>query len=99
MAIGKQKVDSSGWVLFDSDLLTPLGIGVVEAPGGTKDEGANAWHRDLVDLSGNKLVALAKMILERGESGTIPKKRMARLIDDGIRNSELPASLRGRLEA
>ncbi|MBI4485676.1 MAG: hypothetical protein HY655_06655 [Acidobacteria bacterium] len=98
VAIGKQKVDSAGWVIFDSDLLGPLGIGMVEAPGGTKDEAANAWHRDLVDLSGNKLIALAKTILERGESGTIPKKRIAQLIEDGIRNNELPDSLRGRLE-
>lgn len=99
VAIGKERVDSSGWVLFDSELLSPLGIDVVEVPGGTKDEGAKQWHRDLVNLSGNKLAALARAIIERGESGTVQKKRLAALIDAGIRNGELPDSLRGWLDA
>ncbi len=98
VAIGKAKLDSAGWVLFDSDLLGPLGIGLVEdSRGATKDEAANAWHRELVDLSGNKLVGLARKILEHGESGTVLKKRMAELVEDGVRNSELPTSVGGLL--
>lgn len=98
VAIGKQKVDSSGWVLFDSEILLSIGIGVAEVPGGTKDEEANSWHRDLTDLSGSKLVALAKAIFAHGESGTIPKKRMATLIEEGIASQQLPANLRDRLQ-
>lgn len=98
VAIGKQKVDSSGWVLFDSEILRSIGIGVAEVRGGTKDEEANGWHRDLTDLSGSKLVALARAIFAHGESGTIPKKRMATLIEEGIASQQLPANLRDRLQ-
>jgi hypothetical protein len=98
VAIGKNKVDSAGWVLFDAELLPALNIGVKAVPGETTDEGANSWHRDLVDLSGLKLVALAKTIFTHGESGTITKNRMVTLIEEGIQQRELPVSLRGKLK-
>lgn len=97
VAIGKQKVADAGWVLFDSDLLEPLGIAVKDVPGATKDAHANQWHRDLVDLSGSKLVALARAIFDHGESGTITKKRMVDLIEQGIKQHDLPQNLRDKL--
>ncbi|MCL4402739.1 MAG: hypothetical protein M1436_08775, partial [Acidobacteria bacterium] len=60
--------------------------------GTTLDEGANAWHRDLV-LSGSKLVALTMAILRFGESGVVLKLRLRQLVEDGIRNGELPEKL------
>jgi hypothetical protein len=65
--------------------------------GQTPDSGANSWHRDLVDLSGTKLVKLARLILENGESGTVLKKRLEQLVEEGIQQSELPEKCRTKI--
>ena len=96
MAIGCHEIASMGYVVFDSGLLPAAGIEIRESKGTTLDEGANAWHRDLV-VSGNKLVALTKAILRHGESGTVLKKNLRQLVDEGIRDGQLPEKLRKKL--
>jgi hypothetical protein len=83
VAIGKDRIDHAGWVTFDSMILERAGIEVLENPGESLDQEANAWHRDLV-LSGNKLVSLAKAILRDGDSGQVLKGRMQQLISEGV---------------
>lgn len=96
VAIGRDKIASMGYVVFDSGLLPAAGIEIRENRGTTLDEGANAWHRDLV-VSGNKLVALTKAILRHGESGTVLKKNLWQLVYEGIRDGQLPEKLRKKL--
>lgn len=96
VAVGRDRVADMGYVLFDSTFL-PAGISIEQTKGTTPDEDANAWHRDLVDLSGSKLVALTKAILENGESDTLLKRRLLELIEDGIQAKELPERLRSKL--
>ena len=84
------------YVLFDSRLLHEANIDLRKNPGTSLDQEANAWHHDLV-LSGNKLVALAKAILEHGDSGTALKIRLQQLVDEGIREGQLPERLRKNL--
>jgi hypothetical protein len=97
LAVNRQKIDNMGYVLFDSDLLTTAGIDTLEENGATPDEEANSWHRDLVDLSGNKLIALTRLILETGETGTVLKKRLEDLVAEGIRQNQLPERCRTKL--
>lgn len=88
----------TGWVMFDSDMLAAVGIGTsASEPGDTQDKQVNQWHRDLVELSGNRLVALTKLILIHGESGTVLKKRLRELVEMGINAKELPEKLRPKL--
>jgi hypothetical protein len=86
-----------GYVLFDSELLAAAEIDTTTETGTTPDEGANAWHRNLVELSGNKLVTLTRAILENGESGTILKKHLRELVEQGIQEKQLPEKLRSKL--
>jgi len=96
--VTKDKVADHGYVLFDSALLPAIGIErLEEKEGTTPDKDVNAWHRDLADLSGQKLVALTRTILERGESGTVLKKRLRELIEMGIQEKQLPERLRSKL--
>lgn len=98
LALTKDKVADTGFVLFDSELLPELGINTsASEPGQTPDREANGWHRDLTDLSGNRLVALTRAILERGESGTVLKKRLTELVLSGIAEKQLPEKCRLKL--
>jgi len=99
LVITRQDIAHTGFVLFESEWLGAIGIAVsADRPGKTPDEGANAWHRDLIDLSGNKLVALTKTILERGDSGTVLKKRLYELVEAGIREKQLPEKFRSMIK-
>ncbi len=95
VAIGRDKIMDTGYVVFDSDLLPAAGIEVRESLGTTADKGVNAWHRDLV-VSGNKLVALTKAILLNGESGTVLKLRLLELVEEGTRNGQIPDKHRAK---
>ena len=98
VAITKNTVADTGFVLFNSEVLPEIGIGTSDVEiGQTPDKHANGWHRDLTNLSGNKLVALTKAILENGESGTVLKKRLCELVEAGITENQLPEKCRSKL--
>jgi hypothetical protein len=96
VALGGDNIGHMGYVLFDSALLPDVGIETVQNRGGSPDEAANPWHRDLV-MSGRKLVTLTKVILEHGESGTVLKVRLRQLVEEGIRDKEIPEKCRAKL--
>jgi hypothetical protein len=97
VVLGLDRIADQGYVLFDSSLLSTAGITHQVQQGQTPDEAANEWHRDLTGLSGSQLVMLAKLILETGESGTVLKKRLRQLVEDGIERRELPERVRSKL--
>jgi len=93
IAVGGQRIDHTGYILFDSDQLASAEIPVQTSKGLSEDKGINDRHRDLV-LSGKKLLALAKLLLQHGETGTITKPELIELVEEGIRSGELPESCR-----
>ena len=99
IAVGRHEIASTGYIIFDSALLTEVGIDSMREKGATQDATANEWHRDLVQLSGNKLVALTRGVLERGESGVVLKKRLLELVAAGVEAKELPEKCRAMLPA
>jgi hypothetical protein len=96
VALGRNAISDMGYVLFHSDLLAAAGIETRVNPGESPDKGANPWHRDLV-MSGHRLVALTKAILQHGESGAVLKLRLRELVEEGIQNKEIPERYRSRL--
>jgi hypothetical protein len=95
LALGCNNIDHTGYILFDSDQLTPAEIQLRASTGQTHDKGINDRHRDLV-LSGKKLLALARLLLEHGETGTILKPVLEESIEEGIKAGELPERCRRR---
>ena len=98
IAIGGQRIDHTGYILFDSAHLEAAGIQIQNNQGQSDDTIANSWHRDLV-LSGKKLLALAKLLLQHGETGTITRPELADSVENGIRSGELPESCRKKKTA
>jgi hypothetical protein len=97
VATMRDHIDSMGWVVFDAAQLPAIGVEIQNNLGKSKDEGANPFHRDLV-VSGNKLVALTRIILQMENtpenSGTVIKGRLKQLFAEGIEKKELPEQLK-----
>jgi hypothetical protein len=97
LACGRQHLDNVGYVLFDAALLERASIGLDATDGQTDDAVVNRFHADLTNLTGNKLVALTRLILLEGESDTILKKRIVELVREGLNSKELPEKVREML--
>jgi hypothetical protein len=93
VGVGRERIADMGYVVFDSALLSDAGIAVQVKDGASHDQGANKWHRDLIDLSGNKLVRLTMLILRDGDSGVVLKGRLRELVAEGVRLKELPEDI------
>lgn len=87
----RAKPDDTGYILFDSEVLTRADISVSDhETGATADKEANARHRDLVDLSGKKLVALAREILNsREEPETLLKEDVVEILKAGVASGRI----------
>jgi hypothetical protein len=97
LACGRQKLDDVGYVLFDASVLAKASIELDPIEGKTDDSVINQCHADLINLTGNKLVALARLMLLEGESNTILKKRIVQLVEEGLSSKELPEKVREKL--
>ncbi len=77
------------YALFDRDILDET-FKVKKSPGGSPDSIANSfWHHDLVELSGLKLVQLAKSILENSKKVRVSEKDVANLIAKAIASGRI----------
>jgi hypothetical protein len=97
LAVGAQHLDNVGYVLFEASLLEEASIALDPTDGDTVDSVVNKCHADLINLTGNKLVALARLILLEGKSDTILKKRIVELVREGLNSKELPEKVRRKL--
>jgi hypothetical protein len=97
LALSAQRLDNVGYVIFDASLLEGISVELDPTEGGTDDAVVNKWHVDLTNLTGNKLVALARLILLEGQSDTILKKRIVELVQQGLNLNELPEKVRDKL--
>jgi hypothetical protein len=90
IAATRDHVSNLDYALLDLQSLLILNPKIKHTRGGTPDEEANAsWHRDLHELSGLKLVELAKIILERAERRRFSKKDIGQLIAQAISSGRI----------
>lgn len=91
MAGNREKLDKLDYVLFPQAYLDAAEIVREVAHGDTPDNEANAWHRDLVKLSANKVVALMKMVWKRdNEQERIAKADVRAGIVDAVLEGRIP---------
>jgi len=97
LALTVERLDNVGYVLFDASLLERISVESDPTDGKTYDSVVNKWHLDLINLTGNKLVELTRLILLEGQSDTILKKRIVELVEQGLSSNELPEKVRDKL--
>ena len=91
MAAAREKLDKLDYVLFPRGYSDGAGITCEEVLGDTPDDQANVWHRDLVGLSANKVVALTKMVWKQdNDPKRISKTEAKELIIDAVLEGRIP---------
>lgn len=74
------------YVLVDEQLVSRRNLSVKQTPGETPDTHINNnWHRDIIELSGRRMVLLGKIILDHGIFDTRLKKRIEQLVIGNFR--------------
>jgi len=95
VAAKRENPDKFDYVLFPEELLDAIDIAIGASEGDSFDLAANKqWHRDLVKLTGEKLIGLARLIRAQAEIDRVPERRVSELIIAGIDRGEIE---RGRL--
>ena len=75
--------------LLDEKELDALSVHKEKTQANTADDVVNQAHRDLVITSKDKLIHLAHTFKSKGETGRILKKKVRRMIKQGIDSGEI----------
>lgn len=102
VAATKNFLANIDYALVDIDVIAELGLTMSETPGEVPDEVASESHRDLVQLSAEKVTELARAISDRAtlerHSKTQVRKTLIHSIDAGyIDESSLKENLAHKL--
>lgn len=89
LASGRDSISNLDYAVFDLNLLCGIGIDIKDEPGVTPYEKANIWHKDLIELTGRKLVKLAEAMLTNAEIKRISEKEILRLIKEAVANGRI----------
>ncbi len=92
LAANCNKVSNLDFALLDLGVFSKLEIKVECAAGQTPDEQVNKWHRDLVELSAQKLIELAKAILSSAGKKRLSKRSLVRLIAEALEFNHISAA-------
>lgn len=67
LAGNQESIATFDFLLFDEAVITTLGLKIKVTAGKTPDREANRWHRDLIELTGKKALALVLAIFDNAE--------------------------------
>ena len=82
-------VSNFDYALFRQETLDEINIEVKETSGETPDTSVNAWHRDLIELSASKIVALANQISTKAERKRILSRRILELLAQAVTSGQI----------
>ena len=95
LAANRDRVDVFEYALFDEHLLKRVNVKVKEVPGCLPCGTVNPWHRDIVQLTGSKIFALAKAIYPVLQTRRVYGAEVRQLIKREIQSGAIdPSKLR-----
>ena len=103
LAAGRIAASNFDFALFTKTSIAENDIKITEAVGKTVDERVNEFHRELIELSTGKLLALAKIIQENAKRERFMEPKILTLISDAIKDGRfnldvLSENIRNRLQ-
>ena len=76
------------YAIFDQDLLSAIGVEAKCAPEGTTK--AAVWHRALPELTAEKLMDLAGIIMRHAKRERLPERKIFSLVKGAVDRGEIP---------
>ena len=99
MLSNRDHVEKLDYVLIDLEACSNLDIKILISEGKTPYKRANSWHRDLIELSGCKLVEIARAIYYKCERRRIKPSRVRKTLIDALDTGEIKKSrLSGKMK-
>ncbi len=92
LAASRSLVEHLDYLVFDSDIPDRAGLKIRNIPGSTADKDANAWHRDLAEISGRKLLAFAIEVFQNSSRSRCSEKQILAMIKAAIERKEIDRS-------
>ena len=89
VAGGGQHLTAIDYAVFDTAVIDEIGIATARNQGNTPDEEVNSQHLDLVSLTADQVVTLARSVQDHGEMRRINRKDIASLLEKGISDGKL----------
>lgn len=86
LAVNRQgkSIEEFEYALFGEDILTEIGIKITREEGDTADSLVNTWHRNLIELTTEKIVRLANGIRMHGKKQRVLGKRIRGMIIEAM---------------
>jgi hypothetical protein len=76
------------YVVFDSDILATVSVHIEKTVGDCPAPDINRLHHDITQVSAERLVAIARLILDNGTIDRILPKDLIPIIENGVRNQD-----------
>jgi hypothetical protein len=90
LAAGREKPDNFDYAIISTGILNEIGIRWKPTHGDSPDDDVNTkWHRDLYELSAQKLLELARRISRDGTLARVAKKDIKIWLVDGVKRGRL----------
>lgn len=89
LAAGRDSVANFDYALISQEVVTTLQIKVKQSPGETRDATVNEWHRDLCELSADKVMDLARAIQNEADKRRILGKKLLGHLREAIRSGRI----------
>jgi hypothetical protein len=80
----QENLSNFDYVLVDQSVIENAGFKIESNIGETPDSTANTWHRDLIELTADRLLMLARIIRQEGEIERLPEKRVIQLVNQSL---------------
>ena len=87
----RMNVQALDFALFEYGGLAEIGVEAVATPGDLPDAEVRQWHRDSIQLSGSKLLALAQLVQRSAQIERRTAKDVGRLINQAIAKAHIDA--------
>jgi len=92
MTTTKDDIHNFDYAILHEEDIDQLNVRVVSKPGKTAHDAVNSWHRDFIELTGQKLLDLAGVILARGEIQRVLPKQVCQLMARAMVSGQIDRS-------
>ena len=92
LAAGRDSSANLDYALLDFKYFGKLKFKHKSSRGGTLDNRINEYHIDIIELSGRKLVRLAKTFFRYAEIQRMPEKKVLELIKKAIQSQQIDST-------